>query len=302
MRIDHSAAKQFLSYIDGDIPFSEVWRHPAYALAREHAELLDRDLRPEDIRQAQDDEQTSSTFGEGPSEKREQIAQLIAEVQSNEEAWIEQITQALTRVTPDERVSDIPVFLAVGYSSGLGLADGAYINLNEPLFLQQPRQLLYTAIHESSHVIYERVHGTANEVTPDQFRSEEGQRHVFDTVFHTEAYATYTPLALRRDDGNVGIHDHAICEDYSVCADETRMEEHVEEYDSVRDEIADGTMSRETFLSNLFGKRRLPYRVGCALLEGIEEKEGMDAVREGFYLDSDEFIEKYDWVIDEYRI
>lgn len=301
MRIDYSAAEQFLSTVDGDAPFAEVWQHPAYELAREHAELLGRDLSPEDVRNALDDEQATSTPGEAPSERRERIAQLLAEVRSNEDTWIDQITQALTRITPNEPVSDIPIFLAIGYSSGLGLADGAYINLNEPLFLQHPRQLLYTAIHESSHVVYERVHGTAKQVTPDQFYTRSGQQHVFNTVFHTEAYATYTPLALRRKDGNVGNHDHVICEDYSACADKARMEDLVEEFDAVRNAIADGSMSRETFLSNLFGKRRLPYRVGCALLERIEETEGMGAVRDGFYLDGDEFIETHERLLDVYR-
>lgn len=301
MRIDYSAAEQFLSIVDSDAPFAEVWQHPAYELAREHAELLGRDLSPENVRDALDNEQSTSAPGEAPSERRERIAQLLAEVRSNEDAWIDHIAQALTRVTPNAPVSDIPIFLAIGYSSGLGLADGAYINLNEPLFLQQPRQLLYTAIHESSHVVYERVHDTAKEVTPDQFHTSSGQRHVFNTVFHTEAYATYTPLALRRKDGNVGNLDHVICEDYSACADETRMEDLVEEFDAVRNAIADESMSRETFLSTLFGKRRLPYRVGCALLERIEEIEGMDAVRDGFYLDGDEFIETHEGLLDVYR-
>ncbi|MFB6236359.1 MAG: hypothetical protein ABEH81_08105 [Halopenitus sp.] len=301
MRIDYSAAEQFLSTVDGDAPFAAVWQHPAYELAREHAELLGRDLSIEDVRDALGDKQSTSTPGEAPSERGEQIAQLLADVRSNEDTWIDQTTQALNRITPNEPASDIPIFLAIGYSSGLGLADGAYINLNEPLFLQQPRQLLYTAIHESSHVVYERVHGTAKEVTPDKFHTSSGQRHVFNTVFHTEAYATYTPLALRRRDGNVGNLDHEICEDYSACADETRMEDLVEEFDAVREAIADGSMSRETFLSTLFGKRRLPYRVGCALLERIGETEGMAAVRDGFYLDGDEFIETHEELLDVYR-
>lgn len=301
MEFDHSGAERFLSYVDGDRPLDAVWDHPAYRLAREHAELLDRDLTREDIERALDGETTTFSNLADLSENRERIAQLRAHVDANEDAWTARIERALERVVPDADLSAVTLYLAVGYSSGLGLADGAYLNLNEPLFHRDPRQLLYTACHEASHVVYERVHGTASRVTPDDLRSRAGQRRVFETVFHTEAYATYAPLELRREDGVLGEHDHPISEDYAALSDEGRLEELVAEYDSVRERLRTEALPRETLLSTLFGGRRLPYRVGCALLAGIERREGEEAVRDAFHLDAAEFVERYDRVLDDYR-
>lgn len=301
MQIDFSAAERFLSYVDGDLPLTEVWDHPAYAIARKHANFLGRDLTRADVSEAMANEQTTFSRVEDLRENRESITELMEHIRANEVNWTERIERHLERITPDEDVSDIPLFLAIGYEFGIGLRSGVYVNLNEPLFLETPRQLLYVAIHESSHVLYDRVHGFSTELSGQNIESQESQITFFNTLFHTEAYATYTPLELRKSDGNVGDREHVVCEDYCVLSDKTRIQHHVEEYDSFRNTLRRGSVSRETLLTRAFGGLRLPYRVGGALLEGIEEQLGLDEVRNVFYLDPDEFIEEYDWILDEYR-
>lgn len=301
MRFDSSAAERFLSYADGETSLSAVWKHPAYKIARKHAEILGIDLSREDISEAIAGKQTSFSQVRNLEKDRERIIRLIEHANTNEADWIVEIERQLKRVTPDEDVSDLPLFLAVGYELGIGLRNGAYLNLNEPLFLRMPRQLLYVAIHESSHVLYDRVHNFSSELGPELLDSQEGQQTVFNTLFHTEAFATYTPLNLRKHEGNVGEHDFPICEDYRVLADETRLQHHVVEYDSFRDTLQKKAVSQKTLWTRSFGESRLPYRVGCAMLRGIEEKQGREEVREAFYTDPGEFIEEYDWVLDEYR-
>lgn len=301
MRIDYSAVERFLSYVDGDVPLADVWDHPAYAIARDHADLLGRDLTQADLTGSRATERTTSFDVEDSGANRERITLLIAHVRSNEAAWTEQIERHLERVTPDEDTSDVTLHLAIGYEFGIGLQSGAYVNVNEPLFLGMPRQLLYAALHECSHVLYDREHSFSTELRARSLDSREEQRTFFDTLFHTEAYATYTPLELRRSDGDVGGREHVICEDYRVIADETRLRRHVEEYDSFRETLRGGPVSRETLLARTFGGARLPYRVGCALLDGVEEERGLDEVRDAFYVDPDSFVEAYDWVLDEYR-
>ena len=301
MRIDWSAAERFLAYADGETTLDAVWDHPAYDVVRSHAALLGRDLSRSDVARAMEGEETTFSRVEGLDEHRERIAAVLDHVRANEDAWTETIERHLTRVTPDADLSAVDVYLGIGYSLGVGLEPGAYLNLNAPLFLDVPREVLYTAIHESSHVVYERVHHARSEVGPDDFETREGQQRVFDTVFHTEAFATYTPLALRRADGNLGGRDHPIPRDYAVCSDSERLADLVAEYDAVREQLRAGPVDRERFLEYLFGGPRLPYRVGCALLARIEEKRSLDAVREAFYLDPTEFCERYDPLLGEFR-
>lgn len=301
MEIDYSAAERFLSYADGDALISDVWDHPAYEIARKHANLLDLKLSREDVTRAMADEQTTFAHVETLKANRERIHRLLDHVRSREADWTEQMERHLERVTPDEDVSNLPLFLAIGYELGIGLQAGAFVNLNEPLFLERPRQLLYMGIHESSHVLYDRVHGFSDELGPENLDSRQGQRTFFNTLFHTEAFATYTPLEMRKTDGNAWDCDHTICEDYRVVADETQLQRLIEEYDAFRKTLREEMVPRETLWTYTFSELRLPYRVGCAMVEKIEEKRGLDEVRNAFYLSPDDFIEEYDWVLDEYR-
>lgn len=299
MRIDVSAAERFLAYLDGDRSLSAVWEHPAYDVARAHAEVLERDLSPGDLTGGPEDGIDAEAAS--PAENRERIERLLDHVRGNEAEWTDLIEEHLGRVTPDEDLSEVTLYLAVGYGFGVGLGEGAFVNLNRALFFRDPRQLLYTGIHECSHVVYESVHDFASEVGPEDFRSAAGQRRVFEALFHTEAFATYTPLALRRAEGAMGAHDHPVAADYRVLGDDDHLRELVAEYDSFRETLRDGPVPREELLGAVFGGSRLPYRVGCATLDRIERTEGMGAVTEAFHLDPAEFLEECDPVLDAYR-
>ena len=300
VQIDCSAAERFLAYVDGDGSISSVWNHPGYEVVRAHATLLGRELTADDVSGAVAGEETGFSGVECLAENRDEIVRLLDHVRANESAWTDLIDRHLRRVTPDADTSDVTIHLGVGYDVGIGIADGAYLNVNEPLFYGRPRQLLYTAIHESSHVVYERAHGAIASLGPDPFTSAD-QRDVWNTVVHTEAYATYAPLELRRSDGNVGECDHPICEDYGVLADESRMRALVEEYDSFRKRLRRESVPRKTLFARLFGGSRLPYRVGCALVTELERTEGMAAVREAFHADPATFPEEYGWALNRYR-
>lgn len=300
MRIDVSAAERFLAYLDGDRSLSAVWEHPAYDVARAHAEVLERDLAPDDLTGGPRDGTTAAEVAT-PAENRERIERLLDHVRENEAAWTDLIDRQLGRVTPDADLSDVTLYLAVGYGFGVGLGEGAFVNCNRPLFFGDPRQLLYAGIHECSHVVYESVHDLSGEVGPEDFRSAAGQRRVFAGLFHTEAFATYTPLALRRAEDAMGAHDHPVAADYRVLGDDDRLRDLVAEYDSFRERLRDGPVQREELLGAIFGGSRLPYRVGCALLDRIERTEGLAAVREAFHLDPAEFLEECDPVLDAYR-
>ena len=299
MNIDWTGAERFLSYVDGNVSLSSVWNHPAYEVVKEHAALLGRDLTREDLRRAVAGEQTTFSL-EDLATDQNQIRRLISHVQSNEEQWCDQIERYLERIAPHANTSDVVLYLGIGYSFGIGVSGGAYINLNERLFHQMPRQLLYTAIHETSHVIYEWEHDSRDKLGPIPLTSSD-QQDVWNTIFHTEAYATYAPLELRRSDGNMGSCDHLICEDYRYLQNHSQIQSLVQEYDSFRETLRRESVSEELLFSHLFSGSRVPYRVGCAMIEEIERCEGLDGVRTAFQTGPSEFPNRYDWALDTYR-
>ena len=301
MKINYSAVEQFLSYADGNTPFTDVWNHPAYEIAREHANLFGIELSQTHVENAMANKQTPFSGAEDLDENKDQIIQLIEHIRANERDWSNQIESHLKRITPDEELVDVTLYLGIGYELGVGLQDGAYVNLNEPLFLKSPRQLLYMALHESSHVLYDRVHNFSEELEPEMLETHDGQRKFFNTLFHTEAFATFTPLHLRKEEGDAWDYNHPVCEDYHVVSEESQLGRFVEKYDAFRETLQEDSVSRRTLLNRTFGDDRLPYRVGCAFLDRIEEELSLDEVRETFYMSPDSFIEEYDWILDVYR-
>lgn len=301
MKFDDAAAAQFFAYTTGEASLDSVWTHPAYKITRRHASLLGQDFSKADIREALNGTETPFGQFEDLSSTHDRVDTLRTHVADVASDWQRTADQTLTRVTPDADLASIPVHLGVGYSFGIGLQDGAYLNLNEPLFAEDPRQLLYAAIHESSHVVYDRLHSFSDELSVADLGSIDGQQRVFATLFHTEAFATYTPLSLRRSDGAMGEHDHLVSRDYAVLSDTDRLAALVEEYDASRDRLAESVCPPDAVLEPIYGPSRLPYRVGCALLMELERERGLDAVQEAFTVSPQTFLSRYDSLLDQYR-
>ena len=302
MEFDETPAEWFLSYADGDRPLDAVWGHPAYRdVVQPHADLLGRDLDREAVRAAMDGRDTAFGDVSALAENRAEVESLLSLVEDRAADWVAVADSQLERITPEAELSEVPVYLAIGYEFGIGLGDGAFVDVNEPLFFQEPRQLLYVAIHESSHVLYDRVHGFSEELGAADLTPAGDQELAFETLFHTEAYATFTPLSLRRDDDALGRRDHLVCADYAVLDDDDRLADLVAEYDAFRERLAAEGVAPAALLEKVFGPSRLPYRVGCVLLDRLERTRGIDAVRRGFHLDPATFLSEYDHVLDPYR-
>lgn len=301
MDIDDRAVALFFRYVDGDQSLGLVWDHPAYDVVRKHATLLNRNLTKRDLEAAVEGAETTFQGVRNLSANRQAIMKLRDHIRTNKEAWLSTIREALERITPDADLVELTIYLAIGYEFGIGLREGAYLNLNEPLFHEDPRQALYTAIHESSHVVYDGIHEFSETLGPQLLQTVEGRKRFFEVLFHTEAYATFTPLAVRRDGGDLGVHDHPVSEDYRVIDDKARLGDLVDRYDAFRRRLADGEAGTQAVFSHVWGEHRLPYRVGTVMLERAARQSGMDMVRSGFKSDPGRFLAEFDQYLDPYR-
>lgn len=299
MQVDPSAAERFLSYLDGETTRSDVWDHPGYRVVREHARVLGRDLIPEDLSAAVDGEDTAFGDLSGVRERRPRIERLLGLAGSREPEWTACVERQLDRLVPGADTDDVTVHLGVGYSIGVGLAGGAYLDASEPLFHRAPRELLYAAVHEASHVVYEREHNAVGDGTrpADVGRRRDRLEHGGPHRGARDVRAARPPAIRRERRGG----DHPLREDYAALSDDERLETLVAEYDAFRDRVREGPVPRDDLFERLFGGSRLPYRVGCALLDAVERTEGLDGVREAFHADPVEFPERYDWALDRYR-
>jgi len=296
--MDLSATELFLSYIDGEIDIDEVWDHDAYRVIREHAEKLRGGLKKEQIERAVRGEKSGYYGVSDLGANREKIEELMDILKGKKDSWLKAIEDELCKVVPHED-KDITIYTVFGYDIGIGLEDGVCVNLNEWLFFHDPRQFLYLGIHECSHTLYSRIHGIPD---IDDMKTNEDRISFFNTFLQTEGYAVYTPLKLRLEDGYTGSEEHFITADYQVASDDERMRMVVKDHDELREDLKDSdNWSIQEYMNRAFGEKRFTYRVGCSLVDQIEQEKGIDEVRKAFYMDADEFVDRYDRLLDVYR-
>ena len=298
MKVDYTAANLFLSYCEGDAELEEVWKTKAYKTIRLHADKLKGGICKKQIEDVLKGEKTGY-YGIGDlKENLNEVRKLMKIIKNNEDKWTGIIEQELERVVPKENVDNITVNPVFGYDIGIGLNNNVCVNLNEQLFFDKPEEFMFIAMHESSHVLYDRINDFPS---IDNIQSVDDKITFFNTFFQTEGYAVYTPLNKRKDE-KMDNTIHFILEDYQVMADEEKMKESVSKYDDLKYDLKDsGEWSFEEYMKRCFGKDRLAYRVGGMMVKKIEEKEGIDEVREAFYKKPDDFVNEYNWVLDEFR-
>ncbi len=299
MKFDYSAVTKFQEYVNGEIDMDELMEHPAYRAIQNHAENFGSGISSEDVEKALEGEKTPFYGTEMFEENRVQIATLIKLLEDNQERWIDIITIELDRVFPREDKYDLVIYPVIGYDTGIGIDNCICMNVNSNFYLSFSREFLYMAIHESTHALYERVHGFPK---LSELSSTSSMISFFNTLLHTEGYAVYTPLKRRKKDGSIGNTSHPIQEDYLVLEDHERLKRHISIYDSFRKKLQNNEdLTTEEFLDNAFGKDRYTYREGGAIIEEIEKTEGIEGVWDAFYADPDKFAEKYDRMLDKYR-
>lgn len=301
MQLDVSLAQRVLDCLDGKATPGDVWTHPGYDVVRDHATLLGRELHRDALAASLTGETDPVGGFDGVGDRREAVERNLAHVRDNRTIWADEIETALRRLAPETLLDDLTVHFGVGYSTGVGTGAGAYVDLADPMFVAHPAELLSAAIHECTHVVHERrdgVLGTLDLAEP---------RLVWQTMFQTEGFATYAPLTTRREhdelsddqDDPAAAPDYPMRGDYPVL-DSDRMVDLVAEYDRIRARL-DDTVGREQLLSWVFDEPRVPYRVGCAVVRAVADRDGLTGVREAFRTDPAAFPDRYDWVLDRYR-
>ncbi len=299
MKFDYSAVEKFLEYKEGEIDIDEVMDHPAYKAIQHHAETFHHGLSTEDVERALKGEKTPFQGVQGFEERTDELLRFIDLLKEKEGKWINVITTELDQVIPRENKGGMVIYPVIGYDMGIGIDDCVCMNINSSLYLNDPHEFLYMAMHESSHALYERVHGYPKISDLD---SVDSMISFFNTLLHTEGFGVYTPLNRRKADGSMGKSSHRCQEDYLIIMDEQRLKRHVYIYDSFRKELEsaqDWTVDK--FLNTAFGKDRFVYREGAAMVVGIEEIGGVMGLWDAFYMGSDEFVNKYDSILDKYR-
>jgi hypothetical protein len=283
-RFDFSGVEQFLACLEGKISPEQVFAHPAYQTVALHARQFGTGLNAVDVKNALAGRPSPFYGLVGFLPNLPRIKHLLTYLRQQAAEWSAVIEFELRALFPDEKLNIIiyPIF---GYDMGIGLDNSVCMNLNCPAYLDEPMEFLFYAIHECTHVLYERRHPIpilADIHTPAEWRS------YFNLWTQNEGFAVYAPLRLREKLGYLNERDCRILFDGQA------LEFHRLEYLSAFERLLDETpLEREAYLEICFGDRRLTYRLGCELLRRMNHANGLAAMQSAFFMDGDEFMERY---------
>lgn len=290
MKISYSAAELFLSYLCGESTLDDVVEHKAYKTVFSHGYHFGNKITKEDIEAALRGESTSFYGLTNLRENLLRIENLITIIKKNESQWLKDVSTIFSSLLPEEDIHDIIIYPIIGYDAGIGLNDVVCMSLNWNQYLDNPHEFLYYMIHETFHVLYERIHEIPplkSVVTPTDWLA------YFRLFLHNEGYAVYAPLHLREERG------HVADEDYAVLLDEKKIKEHIEIFMNTLELLKQKLLTPDEYCDHIFGPHRLTYRVGCELIRRIEKVYDFEEVRKGIYLESNQFFSKYEHLLAE---
>lgn len=289
MKISFSGAELFISYLDEKVTLDEVMEHESYKAVFSHGEHFNNRLTKQDIENALKGQSTPFYGLENLFENLPRIKKLIKKIEKNQLQWLKDVSDVFSSLLPAEDLTHITIYPIIGYDAGIGLENAVCMNLNWNQYLNDPHEFLYFMIHEVFHVLYERIHRIPPlkaVVTPEDW-------FFYFTLFvQNEGYAVYAPFDLRVKRG------HLTDRDYVVLCDEKKIEEHITMFmDTLH--LLEKQLTLDEYCNHVFGPKRLTYRVGCELIRRIEKNYGFEAVKEGVYLDADQFFSRYNHLLTE---
>ncbi len=283
------AARGFLDWMrhpteDG---LSRLRQHPGYRAVARHSQTLSfAEVRAEDFWAALN-EQPSNLYGlRRVREHACDIERLAAYAERNRTRLLRLVAGTLLQLLPITSWQNTGLHCIVGYDTGIGLQGQVAINLNSPKYLDDAQEIDFFLIHEAVHVAYERLHGPMH---LEWFAQPGGLRKLVQTLIQNEGLAVYAALSPRRQAG------HLQERDYLPLNQPAKLREKVKSLLELL-QLLETDRPTEAQVEEVLGRlsdERLSYVVGCYLFQQIEQRNGLEAVREACLLPADEFIDRH---------
>ncbi len=157
MQFDFGGAQQFLAYLNGKMPLGQALDHPSYKAVFQHARMFGNGLTAQDVENALAGKPSPFYGTESLKDNLPRITALLNLLDERQGEWRAIMKAELAHLFPNENLN-ITIYPILGYDMGIGLNGAVCMNLNCAAYLSAPMEFLFYAIHECTHVIYERCH------------------------------------------------------------------------------------------------------------------------------------------------
>lgn len=257
MKFDYSYLKDFFEF-----NAEQLEKNIGFKAIKKHSYITGNSFTIKDIDDAVHNLSCNTAYGLiDLKENLEKIQSLWNILTLYESEWIDEITRYIELVFGSKVVEGIPilVFPVVGYDIGIGMDNIICFNLNSELFLTNHREVLTILIHETTHILYERIHGSF--FRHFKFSTVVEMRRLLNYAIQYEGAGVYSAEAYREDNNLCG-NEYPIQQDYLVLKKEGVFLNLCKEYIEISNALEQGLMSSEEFLNRCFGAQKLTHRLG----------------------------------------
>jgi hypothetical protein len=164
------------------------------------------------------------------------------------------------------------LYVTVGYDIGVAFGNNCNLNVAHPIFLADPRELLYYAVHELHHVGYIQCQG--GKMPSLALATRADLAHLIAHLTHLEGTGTYAPYELRRQGNALGAD-----RDYVILENRSLLRQSIAEYRQIAARFAvdpDQPLLAEDWqaIETMSSAKRLWYVTGAHLAKLIDEQLG----------------------------
>lgn len=291
MRFDFAAADLFLAYLKGEASAEEVLGHPAYATVCEHAAHFGgATISPRSIEGGLEGLPSPFYGLASVRDNLHHIHKLKKYLADVAVGWESTAADELRVLLPQSDTDSIVVYPIIGYDAGIGMSDKVCMNLNYKPYHRAPEEFLNTVIHESFHVLHERIHGRAR---VRGLTSITQWRTLCLWMLQNEGVAVYAPYAMRQRRGTPVYRDNPLELDYAYLAGDLDIDPLSERFRAALELLSRADVADDERMLAIFGTERLTYRVGSVLARRIRESMGPERLTQAIMMHPDAYWQSY---------
>ncbi|MHA2249043.1 MAG: DUF5700 domain-containing putative Zn-dependent protease [Candidatus Kariarchaeaceae archaeon] len=198
--------------------------------------------------------------------------------------------EELQEYIPDKFILNCNLNLIVGYDIGVVSEGNAYLNLGHPHFHEDKNELIYFAMHELHHVVFNHYHELYS------FDDLKTTKNLIDVVKYStqlEGLGVYSPYARRKTNNHI---NHL---DYQILEDKNRKEKSIREFFEIYIRI-NKLKERQLIETDLdifdlmSGENRLWYVTGAHMAAVIDKTLGRKRLLGTILRGPDDFFETFE--------
>ncbi len=290
MKVNYTYVETVLNGIENKTRLHDLENNIGYQIIRKHADITGNNFGLVDIKNAIDGISDKAYGLRYLQSNTQRIIDLYRSFKLHEKVWIEDVKEQLSKFF-DKEDYEITIYPVIGYDIGIGIDETVCVNFNSEICLNDYKELVSIIIHEAAHIYYDKLHGFDFETTDLELPQD--MINYLTAVIQYEGVGVFSAYEYRVKH-NLSNTGSRIQEDYLFTSESNKGKEIICEYKRLISDILSGEISNiNDFESRVFGKAKLPHRLGYNIFTEIYKSSGIAGVRNAIKMSNEEFYDNF---------